>query len=189
MKGPGGQEWPWHWLEFSDPGHLFSYRFPWSSLISWQLLVRGPPLHPSSTGCPQPPSSASARSSPRLLLWAQQHLVANNVSQVKNPPANSGDMRDVGSIPGSGRSPGGGHGNPLQYSCLENLMDRGTWWATVHEITKESDTTESIACATFPGLGWYLQCLSHPLCNSRSFLKEKDLFHFVKIILFFNFYF
>ena len=45
---------------------------------------------------------------------------------VKNPPANAGDVRDAGLIPGSGRSPGGGHGNPLQYSCLENSMDRGT---------------------------------------------------------------
>ena len=43
---------------------------------------------------------------------------------------------DLGSIPGLGRSPGGGHGNPLQYSCLENLMDRGAWWATVHRITQ-----------------------------------------------------
>ena len=50
---------------------------------------------------------------------------------VKNPPANAGDMRDMDWIPGSGRSPGGGHGNPLQYSCLENPMDRGAWWATV----------------------------------------------------------
>ena len=48
---------------------------------------------------------------------------------VKNPPANAGDMRDAGSIPGSGKSPGEGHRNPLQYSCLENLIDRGTWWA------------------------------------------------------------
>ena len=55
---------------------------------------------------------------------------------VKNPPASAGDARDVGSIPGSGRSPGGGHGNPLQYSCLENPMGRGTWWATVHGVTK-----------------------------------------------------
>ena len=47
---------------------------------------------------------------------------------VKNPPANAGDVRDTGSVPGSGRSPGGGHGNPLQYSCLENSMDRGAWW-------------------------------------------------------------
>ena len=60
---------------------------------------------------------------------------------VKNPPANAGDARDVGSIPGSGRSPGGGHGNLLQYSCLENPMDRGAWQATVHGAS-ESDTTE-----------------------------------------------
>ena len=50
---------------------------------------------------------------------------------VKNLPANAGDVRDSGSIPGSGRSPGGGHDNPLQYSCLENPMDRGAWWATI----------------------------------------------------------
>jgi len=55
---------------------------------------------------------------------------------VKKPPANAGDIRDAGSIPGSGRSPGGGHGNPLQYSCLENPMDRGTWWAAVHKVAK-----------------------------------------------------
>ena len=50
---------------------------------------------------------------------------------VKNLPANAGDLRDTGLITGSGRSPGGGHGNPLQYSCLENLIDRGAWQATV----------------------------------------------------------
>ena len=55
---------------------------------------------------------------------------------VKNPPANAGDTRDVSSIPGSGRSPGGGYGNPLQYSCLENPMDREAWWATVYRFTK-----------------------------------------------------
>ena len=52
---------------------------------------------------------------------------------VKNPPANAGDS---GSIPGSGRSPGGGHGNPLQCSCLENPMERGAWWATVQGVTQ-----------------------------------------------------
>ena len=51
---------------------------------------------------------------------------------------------DAGWILGLGRSPGGGHGNPLQYSCLENSMDRGGWWATVHGITEESDTTEQL---------------------------------------------
>ena len=55
---------------------------------------------------------------------------------VKNPPANAEDLRDVGSIPGSGRSPGGGHGKPLQYSCLENPMDRRAWQATVHRLAK-----------------------------------------------------
>ena len=55
---------------------------------------------------------------------------------VKNPPANAGDIRDADSIPGWGRTPGGGHGNPLQYSCLENPMDREAWWATVHRVAK-----------------------------------------------------
>ena len=55
---------------------------------------------------------------------------------VKNLPANAGDARDTSLIPGSGRSPGEGNGNSLQYSCLENPMDRGAWWATVHRVTK-----------------------------------------------------
>ena len=63
----------------------------------------------------------------------------------KEPVSNVGDTGYVGSIPGSGRSPGEVHGNLLQYSCLENPMDRGAWWATVHGVTKEPDTTE-FAC-------------------------------------------
>ena len=55
---------------------------------------------------------------------------------VKNPTDEAGDIRDIGSIPGSGRSPGGGHGNSPQYSCLENPMDRGAWWATVLGVAK-----------------------------------------------------
>ena len=55
---------------------------------------------------------------------------------VKNLPANGGDAGDAGSIPGLGRSPGGGYGHPLQYSCLGNPMDRGAWLATVHEVAK-----------------------------------------------------
>ena len=55
---------------------------------------------------------------------------------VKNPPANEGATRDAGTIPGSGRSPGGGNGNPIQYSCLENPVVRGTWWPTAHRVTK-----------------------------------------------------
>ena len=65
------------------------------------------------------------------LSWASQVALV-----VKNLPANAGDIRDVGLIPGPGRSLGGGRGNPLQYSCLENPMDRGAWWATVYGVTK-----------------------------------------------------
>ena len=67
---------------------------------------------------------------PRLIEASQVMLV------VKNLPANARGVRDTGLIPGSGRSPGGGHGNPLQYSCLENSLDRGAWWATVRRIAQ-----------------------------------------------------
>ena len=63
--------------------------------------------------------------------WASEVVLV-----VKNPPASAGDIRDEGSIPGSGRSPGGGHGNPLWYSFPENPMDRGLWQNTVHGVTK-----------------------------------------------------
>ena len=55
---------------------------------------------------------------------------------LKNLPASAGDIRDVVSVPGGRRCPGEGNGNPLQYSCLENPMDRGVWWAMVHGVTK-----------------------------------------------------
>ena len=64
-------------------------------------------------------------------VWAS-HMVP----VVKNPPAIVGDVRDGGSIPGSGRFPGRGHGNSLQYSCLENPVDKGVWWATVFRVAK-----------------------------------------------------
>ena len=63
---------------------------------------------------------------------------------VKNSPANSGDVRDMSSIPASGRAPGGEYGNPLQYSCLENPIDRGAWQATVHKIA-ESDPLKRLS--------------------------------------------
>ena len=63
---------------------------------------------------------------------------------VKNLSISTGDVKDVGSVPGLGRSPREGHGNSLQYSCLENPMDRGAWRATVHGVT-ESDTTDAAA--------------------------------------------
>ena len=68
---------------------------------------------------------------PRQCIGASQVAL-----KVKNPPSNAGDIRDVGSIPGLGRFPGGGNGNPFQYSFLKNPMDRGAWWATVHWVAK-----------------------------------------------------
>ena len=72
--------------------------------------------------------------------WASQGALV-----VKNPPANAGDVRDMGSVPGVGRSPGGGHGNPLQYSSLENRMDRAAWWAAVHGVTKSQTQLKQLS--------------------------------------------
>ena len=64
----------------------------------------------------------------RILQWENMHVEI----LVKNLAASVGDLRDAGSVPGLGRSSGGGHGNPFQYSCLQNPMDRRAWWAMVH---------------------------------------------------------
>ena len=82
-----------------------------------------------------------------MLFFFPPHLKAcgraSQVAQVvKNPPANAGGTGDMDLIPGSGRSPGGGNGNPLQYSYLGKPVDRGGWQATVHGVTKELDPTE-----------------------------------------------
>ena len=72
-----------------------------------------------------------------LLMCAKQVFGASQVELVlKNLPGNAGDIKDVGSIPGSGRSPREGHGKPPQYSCLENPMDREAWWSTVHKVAE-----------------------------------------------------
>ena len=67
---------------------------------------------------------------------------------VKNPPANAGDGKDAGSIPGSGRSPGGGHGSPLQDSCLQNPMDSAAWRATVHRFEMSQTHLKSLSTST-----------------------------------------
>ena len=77
----------------------------------------------------------------KLLPLKTKHWGFPGGSVVKSPPANAGD---TGLIPGLGRSPGEGNGNPVQYSCLENPMGREAWWATVHWGHKESDTTECV---------------------------------------------
>ena len=78
---------------------------------------------------------------------------------VKNPPANAGDIRDMGSIPGLERSPGGRHGTLLQYSCLENPMDRGAWWATVHGISKSQAQLKRLSTHTHND-----SCIFHYSC-------------------------
>ena len=102
------------------------------------------------------------------------HFRTSQVVQlVKNPPANVGDIRDVGSIPRFERSPGRGNGNPLQCSCLENCMDRGAWQVTVHGVT-ESNTTERTYTLVvqwiripLPVQGTLVQSLvwEHPTCH------------------------
>ena len=78
--------------------------------------------------------------------WFDYNLLRpSQVARVaKNPPASAGDIRDASLILGSGRSPGGGNGNLLQYSCQENPRDRGAWYATFHGVTKELDMTEGL---------------------------------------------
>ena len=97
---------------------------------------------------PLPQASLRARIMPSISVFTglAQNRYSTWVSQValvvKNPPANAGDVRGMGSIPGLGRSPGGARGNPFQYSCQRNPTDRGAWWAIVHGVTKESDTNK-----------------------------------------------
>ena len=78
------------------------------------------------------------------LSYFKTGIIFPGGSVVKNLPANEGDTGDLGLIPGLGRSPGEGNGNPLQYSCLENPMDRGAWRATVHRIAKSQDMIERV---------------------------------------------
>ena len=81
---------------------------------------------------------------------------------VKNLPARAGDPRYLGSISGLERSPGGGNGNLLQYSCLENPMDRGAWWATVHEIAKSQTQLNTHTHTHTPGFSSFASILE---CN------------------------
>ena len=96
--------------------------------------------NPGLLHCRQTLYPLSHQGSPKVVLVVKKNLLA-------------GDVRDTGLIPGLGRSPGGGHGNLLQYSCLENPMDRGAWRATVPGVT-ESDTTEATSQARKDASGW-----------------------------------
>ena len=74
-------------------------------------------------------------------------MVSQVVLVVKNPAASAGDVRDLGLIPGSGRSTGGVNDNPFQHSCLENPMDRGAWWAAVHRVAKSLTQLKQLSTA------------------------------------------
>ena len=89
-----------------------------------------------------------------IIKFLSCHRASQMVLVLKNLPAGARDIRDMDSIPGSGRFPGEGNSNPLQYSCLENPIDRGTWWATVHGVA-ESDTAE---------VTWHIAHLSLEVC-------------------------
>ena len=105
-----------------------------SSVLPWRIPGTGEPgglpiygVAQSRTRLKQLSSSSSS--------WSVER-VSQVVLVVKKPSVNIGAVRNAGLIPGSGRSPGGGHHNPLQYSCLENPMDRRAWWAAVHRVAK-----------------------------------------------------
>ena len=106
----------------------------------------------------------------RLSDFTHTHVLLSRASQValvvENLPASAGDLRDMGLIPGSGRFPGGGHGNPLQYSRLENSMDRGTRWATVHRVSKSQTQLKQLNMHT---------CILLSNAVLRSWLQEQVL--------------
>ena len=88
--------------------------------------------------------------------WASTTWASQVVLVVNNPPANAGDIRDMGSIPGSGRSPGGRHGNPLQYSYLENPRDRGAWTATVQRIMQSRAWLKQLSTHARTPAPWWI---------------------------------
>ena len=116
----------WAWLSCICFEHQ-----PCARLWSFPSGALGPSVPPAGPPpCQDPGLRSCSLCAPPLSVGSQVALV------VKNPPASAGDGRNRALTPGSGRSPGGGHGNPLHCSCLENPMDRGTWWVTVHRVAK-----------------------------------------------------
>ena len=105
-------------------------------------------------------------------------MASQLVLVAKNPPASAGDLRDMGSIPGSGRSPEGGYGVPLQYSCLETPMDRGAWWAAVHRIARSWTLLKRLSMHTYVHIYRHiLFCiLSHYGLSTDTEYKSKVLF-------------
>ena len=106
---------------------------------------------------------------------------------VKNLPASAGDIRDMGSIPGLGRSPGEGNGNPLQYSYLENPMDRGSWQATIHGVTKSWTRLKQLSNIAQSDLA-HVHTQTLPGHDVPIFVHDEFVFFFV-LFCFYKFYF
>ena len=117
-----------------EPPCLCPLRFPAECRVDTRRLYLTGRMMPPSSYLPYAPGafSESSHEGHTTVL----HEASQGALVVKNPPANAEDRRGAGLIPGLGRSPRGGHSNPLQYSYLENPMDRGAWWATVHRVIK-----------------------------------------------------
>ena len=116
-------------------------------------------------------------------------MASQVVLVVRNPPTNEGDVRDMGLIPGLRRSPGGGHANLLQYSCLENLMDRGVWQVLAHRIAKSRTRLKWLSTHAQHNLYlviiFYCQSLStprpHPSPVECRLHKSKGIFSFLHL--------
>ena len=137
---------------------------------SWACQARAwtckrPPPAPGNTDC--------CSHSPLFYLKQTQPGASQLALVVKNTSANAGDVRDVSSIPRSGRSPGGGHGNPLQYSCLDSSMDRGAWRATVHRVAKNQTRLKCLS-SLLMGLFMILAQGPQGSCPSRD-IRQKSL--------------
>ena len=108
---------------------------------------------------------------------------------VKSLPANAGDVRDTGSIPGSGRSPGGGHGNPLQYSCLKNPMNWGAWQAAVHKVAQSQTRLKWFHTRALyrediylKGIKWWILRTCNTVIFGDSYVASTRKFHFPGVI-------
>ena len=107
-----------------------------------------------------------------MYIYTYTHIYTHSISQValavKNLPANVGDVKDTGSIPESRRSSGGGYGNPLPYSCLENPTERGGWWAKIHRVAKSQTHLKQLSTHTHTHI--------HPYKHTQSIdiLHKKD---------------
>ena len=141
---------------------IFEYLFMHSHTYKhWDRSIN-PCTHPKYTNYLQIPTIVQTHKHYHLNTYQNSYSTIYTNTQiykhtpqvpvVKNLPANAGDIRDTGLIPGSERSPGGGHGNPLQYSFLENPIDRGSWQATVHRVAQSRTWLNRISTYTQPDL-------------------------------------